>query len=75
MECSQEFALLRDFYKDSMGASGAMLWRAGCADLIWTDWIAAGRPLVNGGDGAWINEVMPDAPKLQDLLPGRFCLV
>lgn len=69
---ARDFAVLSDFYQPHKGASGVMLWRAGYADKIWTEWEAKDRPMVSGGDGAWIDSVFPDADRLQDLYPGMF---
>lgn len=71
-----DFAILRDYYRLGGLQSSVMAWEAGKADFIWNDWLASGKPEVNGGDQAWIETVTnficfkPDI--LQDLFRGDF---
>lgn len=66
------FAGLSDFYHPHRLQSAVMLWEAGEADRIWESWEAAGRPQYHpGGDGWWIDTMMPEARRLQDLFPKR----
>lgn len=71
-DCEEEFAILRDFYRWDGQQSAVMRWR-GDHSYIWEGWMLAGRPLLEGGDQAWIERVFPDAKRLQDLYPERFC--
>ena len=67
------FAGLTDFYHPELFASGVMMWEAGEADHIWTNWEKAGRPMFHPrGDGAWIESMMPAASRLQTLFPSQF---
>lgn len=74
------FAILRDAYRPGGLQSSVMAWRAGIADSIWTDWEADERPLLAGGDQAYIEIVLhrqfgrkiPEHMILQDLHPGLF---
>lgn len=64
------FAILRDFYRPGGYQSAVMAWN-GDQSHIWQSWVEAGRPLVPGGDQAWIERVVEGADRLQDLHPGR----
>lgn len=63
-------AMLSDFHFPWTSASGVMLWRAGDYEHIWTDWNAAGRPLMRQGDQHWIRFCEPKAARIQGLWPG-----
>lgn len=71
-----EFAILRDFYRPEGWQSSVMAWEAGKLDFIWQDWLASGRPKLQGGDQAWIEAICnflgfkPDI--WQDILPKQF---
>lgn len=71
-DCEERFAILRDFYRWNGQQSAVMRWR-GDHSYVWDQWIAAGRPRMIGGDQTWIEKVLPDAKRLQDLYPERFC--
>jgi hypothetical protein len=69
-----EFAILQDFYRPQGWQSAVMAWRAGFGAHIWENWVAAGRPEVEGGDQAWIEECQrPIGHTWQNLFPGLFC--
>lgn len=64
------FAGLSDFYHPERFASGVMLWTAGEADHVFTQWVNAGMPQFHEhGDGGWIGQMMPNAGRLQSLFP------
>lgn len=66
------FAGLSDFYHPEKFASGVMMWEAGEADHIWTNWEKAGRPMFHPrGDGGWIESMMPAAQRIQTLFPSQ----
>lgn len=66
------FAGLSDFYNPQLFASGVMMWEAGEADHIWSNWERSGRPMFHPrGDGGWIESQMRDAGRLQALFPGH----
>ena len=66
------FAALSDFYRPESLASGVMTWEAGRADHIWTRWVQCGMPQFHQyGDGGWINDVIPEADRLQTLFPSQ----
>jgi hypothetical protein len=66
-----EFIVLRDFYRPNGYGSGLMAWKKGFGHNIWNDWVAAGKPLVEGGDQAWIENCVLVADKWQDRYPGQ----
>lgn len=66
-----DFAILRDFYRYNGYGSGVMIWK-GDHSHIWDKWILADRPEIPGGDQAWIEKVLPNPARLQDIFPGRF---
>lgn len=49
-----KFAILRDFYRPNGLQSSFMMWEGGDHNYIWNNWIAAGKPEINGGDQAWV---------------------
>lgn len=66
------FMALRDWWQPGQLNSSVMSWTAGEADHIWTNWVKAGKPTDDPrGDQAWITSQMPDAVKVQDILPGQ----
>lgn len=72
LEYSGEFAMLRDPFKADWWNSGIMAWRGGIYSHIWSDWIAAGMPEIEGGDQIWIKQCLKTTDFLQDLYPERF---
>ncbi len=54
------FAVMKDAFRFGFNSS-TMAWDAGVADHIYTDWLAAGKPEVKGGDQSWLNQTMPSA--------------
>lgn len=76
-----EFAMLEDlFFAEGMAgvgeiASGVMAWRSGVGFNLYDEYVAAGCPLVPGGDQVWIAQqfaktgYQPD--RLQDLYPNQ----
>ena len=68
-----DFAILRDFYRADGWQSSVMAWTVGeASELIWTEWDAAGRPALIGGDQAWIECVAHTPDLWQDIAPGQF---
>ena len=66
------FAILQDFYRQDGFGSGVMAWTPHESTyLIWNHWWRSGCPVTPGGDQAWIEKMMPDAERWQDLFPGR----
>lgn len=51
-----KFAILRDFYRPDGMQSAFMAWEAGSVCGILTSWDDSGRPEVEGGDQAWIEQ-------------------
>jgi hypothetical protein len=51
--------------------SGVMAWSGDCS-AIWHRWNEAGRPMPARGDQEWLENVLPDADRWQDLFPGKF---
>jgi len=69
------FAILRDFMFPKRWQSAVMAWApSALTQSIWTKWNEAGRPRVNGGDQAWIVQLLNGqyADVWQDLFPGAF---
>lgn len=65
-------ALMQDVYRSHGLQSSIMAWEAGAFDHIWAAWDGAGRPDYHpGGDQAWIELMVPDAVRLQDVVPGQ----
>ena len=50
--------------------SGLMLWEAGSVDHIWTEWVRLAHPLGDGTDDSWIAAQVPQASRIQRVLPG-----
>lgn len=71
IEYKGNFAILRDFYRYNGYGSGAMIWK-GDHSHIWESWDVVGRPEIDGGDQAWIEQVVPEVDLLQTVFPGRF---
>lgn len=69
-EFSNEFAILRDFYRPEGYGSGMMIWNKP-HEYIWKDWVMAGCPNHPLGDQGWMEHMLPDAERLQDLFPGK----
>ena len=67
-----DFSILRDFYRPDGYGSGVMLWRT-AQPQVWNRWIAEGRPDNHHGDQGWMEEAVPNADRLQDVFPGKFC--
>jgi hypothetical protein len=70
-----DFAVLRDAYRPKGMQSSVMAWEAGPggdADWFWQNWIDSGKPIIEGGDQAWIERVHEGPNWLQDLFPGKF---
>jgi hypothetical protein len=65
------FAILRDFYRKHGYGSGVMIWN-GDHSYIWERWLVQGKPLDDGGDQWWIEQVVDNADRLQDAFPGKF---
>ena len=66
------FAGLGD-HRDGGGGgfgSGLMLWEAGTVDRIWTEWVRQAYPLGDGTDDSWIASQVPQAVRIQRVLPG-----
>jgi hypothetical protein len=53
-------------------SSGVMAWEAGRVDYIWDAWLAAGKPILGGGDDEWIDKVCPHAHRLQHHFAGLY---
>lgn len=68
--CTSWFAILRDAYRPDGLQSSVMAWEAGKTTDVWDLWEDAGRPEVEGGDQAWI-EQFGGLDLLQDLFPGQ----
>ena len=67
-----DFAQLSDLYYPERGASGVLAWDADKAAPIWTIWERAGRPQFHQyGDGGWIDSILPDCDRLQNLYPDQ----
>lgn len=67
-----DFAMLTDFFHPHLKASGVMAWEAGAADHVFTKWQEAGFPSFHPrGDGGWIEAMMPNAERLQELFPSQ----
>lgn len=67
------FAGLGQFREPQGGgpfASGVMLWPAGSVDHIWTEWERQAFPLGDGTDDSWIAAQVPQAVRIQKMLPG-----
>lgn len=68
-----DLALLSDFYRPRLGQSGVLLFRP-CAltEVLWLRWLGSWKPAMRAyrGDGEWLRAQVPNAPRLQDLLPG-----
>lgn len=74
VEYSGEFAILRDYYRPNGLQSSFMIWN-GDHSYIWRLWDEIGRPKLQGGDQAWIEQVVFGGKPydlLQDLFPGDF---
>lgn len=79
-DCKSDFAILRDFGRPKGLGSGVMLWEAGKVNEIWEQWCAEDRPILSGGDQAFIEVVahrkwghrIGAHRILQDLFPGMF---
>jgi len=68
------FAVLQEFGTEAgtkKYGSGVMAWSGDCS-AIWTRWNEAGRPTPARGDQEWIETVVPEAQRWQDLFPGKF---
>lgn len=66
------FAALDDFLAPGQLQSSVMAWEAGEMDDVWLRWEAAGFPQFDPrGDQAWIDEMRPEAVRLQDEFPDQ----
>lgn len=65
------FAGLRDVYHPSQFWWTVGAWRGGECTKIWTKWEDLGQPLLSGGDQMWIDMVVPEAVRLQDVFPKK----
>lgn len=70
--CCNDFAILRDVYRPEGLQSSVMCWDSQQFHRIWKSWDEAGRPEIEGGDQAWIEQTIPHADILQDIYPRRF---
>lgn len=66
-----DFAILRDFYRPDGYGSGVMLWNTPQMH-VWQKWLESGMPDHPLGDQGWIEAMIPNADRLQDLFPGKF---
>lgn len=66
-----EFIILRDFYRPYGLGSGLMAWKKGFGQEIWDRWVLNGKPEVEGGDQAWIESIVCDVDKYQEIYPGE----
>ena len=66
-----DFAILRDFYRKKGYGSGVMAWKGGFGHHITNDYIAEGKPLIEGGDQIYIEQKVKGAKKFQDMYPGK----
>ena len=64
------FAILRDYYRPKGYQSSVMAWEAGTNTEIWSEWERHGRPEIEGGDQAWIEDF--NAVFLQEMFPHNF---
>lgn len=70
--CAAPVAAISDFYHPERLASGVMIWTAGECDHVWAQWDQAGKPQFHPrGDQGWIERMLPDAQRLDKLLPGQ----
>lgn len=65
------FAILRDFYRPDGYGSGLMAWPANKTAPVWDLYQSSGRPELEGGDQAWMEMMVPNADRWQDLFPGQ----
>lgn len=70
-EYKGDFAILRDFYRPDGYGSGVMLWNQP-QPQVWEKWLEAGMPEHPLGDQGWMEALVPNADRLQDVFPGRF---
>lgn len=69
---SGRFAIMRDVFRPDGMQSAIMAWEAGALGHIWETWERAGRPQFNKlGDQSFIEQMQPEADRLQDLFPGQ----
>jgi hypothetical protein len=73
------FAILRDFWRPEGLQSSVMAWSPDAVSFIWEEWEKAGRPILPGGDQAWIERCfgLPDTSTIfarysPDILQDRF---
>jgi hypothetical protein len=52
--------------------SGILAWEAGSCAHIWSNWLAAGKPILGNGDDEWIDRQMPHAERINRLYPGIY---
>lgn len=69
-EYKGDFAILRDFYRPDGYGSGVMLWNRPHPE-IWKQWVLAGCPDHPLGDQGWMEAMIPNADRLQDVFPDR----
>lgn len=62
---------LRNFYQLRNLASGILAFEAGKYTKIWDKWVQIGRPKLSGGDQMFINMMIPEGARLQDLFPNK----
>ena len=67
-----QFAGLGCARSNRLFSSGIMAWEAGTVDRIWSEWLAANKPLLGSGDDEWIDRVCPHAHRLQHKFPGLY---
>lgn len=70
-EYKGDFALLRDFYRLDGFGSGVMLWNKPHPH-IWENWLKNGTPNHPLGDQGWMEWMVPNADRLQDVFPDKF---
>ena len=66
------FAILRDFYRPDGLQSSFMAWEANTHKELWTDWLAEGMPVTDGGDQAWLEQRLHNYHIWQDFYPDKF---
>jgi hypothetical protein len=66
------FAILRDAYRKDGLQSSVMAWEAGTAGRLWARWLMSGKPDIEGGDQAWIEQTLREYTILQDVFPDKF---
>lgn len=69
-EYKGDFAILRDFYRPDGYGSGVMMWNRP-HEHVWKEWVMAGCPNHPLGDQGWMEAMIPNADRLQDVFPDK----